>query len=231
MQKIFVFISAVYFKSYIYASGSTNPEDSGIHATDLVKIKNNTLIYGSLAKKIKDCIDADISNIDRSHINTLISLLQETLSIYKEHQSKVYEKIMNSTNCKMPLAPKNGGLVCVYFDSVYYCKPMCNQGYDFSFMRRSRLYEKCGSETGFSWTSQYIGGSRLAECIASSIEVSGVSSAYFRTDKCQNVVRKMKKEQMESKEQKYIDEFIKELEKDEVNKDHKNEFDFVVCGD
>ncbi|XP_075073248.1 uncharacterized protein LOC142161478 isoform X2 [Mixophyes fleayi] len=174
---------------------------------------------------VTDCIDTDITNLTRSQINSLILTIEEALSTYKEHQSKVYEKILSSTNCKMPLVPKNGGLVCAYFDSIYYCKPMCNQGYDFAFLRRSRLYEKCGSQNGFSWSSQYIGGSRLAECIASKDEVSGESSGYFKTEKCQKVVSRKKTEQ------KYIDEFIKELEKNGINKNHKNDLDFVVCGD
>ncbi|KFV96462.1 hypothetical protein N327_01901, partial [Fulmarus glacialis] len=29
--------------------------------------------------------------------------------------------------CPLPLAPRNGGLVCVTIDNAQYCKPMCNK--------------------------------------------------------------------------------------------------------
>lgn len=38
------------------------------------------------------------------------------------------------------------------------------KGYDFSFLRRSRLYETCGSTTEFTWTTQLTGGQTLAVC-------------------------------------------------------------------
>ncbi|KAF3841721.1 hypothetical protein F7725_023672 [Dissostichus mawsoni] len=63
-----------------------------------------------------------------------------------------------------------------------YCKPMCNHGYDFSFLRRSRLYEECSKQTGFKWQSQFIGGNKLAVCNKAHIQVSGRASAYFSED-------------------------------------------------
>ncbi len=38
------------------------------------------------------------------------------------------------------------------------------QGYDFTFLRRSRLFEECSSATQDKWTTQFIGGNRLAIC-------------------------------------------------------------------
>ncbi|KFP18549.1 hypothetical protein Z169_12689, partial [Egretta garzetta] len=29
--------------------------------------------------------------------------------------------------CPLPLAPRNGGLVCVTIGNAQYCKPMCNK--------------------------------------------------------------------------------------------------------
>lgn len=40
----------------------------------------------------------------------------------------------------------------------------CKQGYDFSFLRRSRLFEECSAATQHKWTTQFIGGNRLAIC-------------------------------------------------------------------
>uniref|UniRef100_A0A671KZX4 Uncharacterized protein n=1 Tax=Sinocyclocheilus anshuiensis TaxID=1608454 RepID=A0A671KZX4_9TELE len=42
----------------------------------------------------------------------------------------------------------------------------CKQGYDFKFIRRSRLFEECSSATQDKWTTQSIGGNRLAICIS-----------------------------------------------------------------
>lgn len=42
--------------------------------------------------------------------------------------------------------------------------PLLPKGYDFPFLRSSRLYEVCGNATGFSWTTQLVGGKALAVC-------------------------------------------------------------------
>uniref|UniRef100_A0A8C5PV28 Uncharacterized protein n=1 Tax=Leptobrachium leishanense TaxID=445787 RepID=A0A8C5PV28_9ANUR len=129
-------------------------------------------------------------------------------------------KTMPSSNCSFPVIPKNGGLICVSLEDIYYCKPMCYKGYDFVFLRRSRLYEECGMHTQFSWTTQYIGGNRLAECTASSVAVSGSSSSYFAEGTCKQA--NMKK--------KYIEEFIRELKRKDIkneNKEARNQM--VMC--
>lgn len=38
------------------------------------------------------------------------------------------------------------------------------QGYDFGFLRISRLYEECSDATSYTWTTQYVGGNKLAIC-------------------------------------------------------------------
>ncbi|XP_062851817.1 uncharacterized protein si:ch1073-126c3.2 isoform X2 [Trichomycterus rosablanca] len=81
--------------------------------------------------------------------------------------------------CPTPAVHINGGLVCVSSEGRRFCKPMCNEGYDFSFLRTSRLYEECSNSTKHKWTTQYIGGHELAECNESTVQISGASSAYF----------------------------------------------------
>lgn len=49
------------------------------------------------------------------------------------------------------------------FIFLYFIFPF-KQGYDFNFMRRSRLFEECSAATQHKWTTQYIGGNRLAIC-------------------------------------------------------------------
>uniref|UniRef100_UPI00398F2665 uncharacterized protein n=1 Tax=Pristiophorus japonicus TaxID=55135 RepID=UPI00398F2665 len=88
-------------------------------------------------------------------------------------------KNVNPKNCSFPEIPANGGLICLTMEKTRYCKPMCNKGYDFDFLRKSRLYEKCGDSTNYSWTTQYIGGNKLASCSASSSTVSGGPTVYF----------------------------------------------------
>ncbi|KAF2982883.1 hypothetical protein EK904_005818 [Melospiza melodia maxima] len=53
------------------------------------------------------------------------------------------------------------------------------KGYDFQFLRSSRLYEECGNATGFSWTTQLLGEKVLAVCSPSEVAISGAKSAYF----------------------------------------------------
>uniref|UniRef100_A0A665V119 Uncharacterized protein n=1 Tax=Echeneis naucrates TaxID=173247 RepID=A0A665V119_ECHNA len=69
---------------------------------------------------------------------------------------------IESRKCPQAEAPKNGGLVCATVGNNTYCKPMCNDGYDFGFMRRSRLFDVCSKQTGYKWGTQYIGGNTLA---------------------------------------------------------------------
>lgn len=114
--------------------------------------------------------NADVANV--------AAKLQDVLKSLNQVHAKTCEKF-EPLKCEIPIAPKNGGLICATSNGIRYCKPMCNEGYDFSFLRRSRLYEKCGPEEQYNWTTQYIGGNRLAECIESSIAVSGTISNYF----------------------------------------------------
>ncbi|XP_064419141.1 uncharacterized protein SI:CH1073-126C3.2 [Latimeria chalumnae] len=135
---------------------------------------------------------------------------------------KTCEKFL-PVECPIPLAPNNGGLVCVTIDSKRYCKPMCNQGYDFTFLRKSQPYEQCGADTKKFWTTQYIGGNMLAVCAESSIAVSGISSAYFPKD-CQTALFNytMQEEQ--------VGVFLQELNDEKIIGNHMGEYDCLLCG-
>ncbi|XP_077311045.1 uncharacterized protein LOC143930540 isoform X7 [Lithobates pipiens] len=170
--------------------------------------------------ELKDAINSNPENVTELSINQTA----ENVTKLSINQTAAFEQIVKLTNCPVPRIPKNGGLVCVYFDN-YYCKPMCNQGYDFAFLRRSRLYEECGTKTAFTWTTQYIGGSRLAECIVSDVLVSGQPSAYFNKKTCREVVSDMKRKR------EHLDEFISELKIRGIQNNQKKELDFVTCGE
>ncbi|KAK3554545.1 hypothetical protein QTP70_025398 [Hemibagrus guttatus] len=81
--------------------------------------------------------------------------------------------------CPTPTVQSKGGLVCVSASRRRFCKPMCNEGYDFGFLRISRLFETCSDATNYMWTTQYVGGNKLAVCNKSGIRIAGTSSAYF----------------------------------------------------
>ncbi|XP_068588174.1 uncharacterized protein si:ch1073-126c3.2 [Cebidichthys violaceus] len=81
--------------------------------------------------------------------------------------------------CPEAEVPRGGGLACVTVANKRYCKPLCGHGYDFAFIRRSRLYDECSEQTGYRWQTQYVGGNKLAVCNEASIQVSGAKTAYF----------------------------------------------------
>uniref|UniRef100_A0A8C8RS41 Uncharacterized protein n=1 Tax=Pelusios castaneus TaxID=367368 RepID=A0A8C8RS41_9SAUR len=202
------------------------------------------LMTNSIEVGSADCKNADLSDLthqverfsqcflemlphrNRTEVNALVWSLQQVLDRLREVQGKACKAFMPE-NCSAPEAPQNGGLVCVSIDSVHYCKPMCNQGYDFAFLRRSRVYEKCGASTGYSWTTQLVGGNRLADCLSSPVAVSGVKSAYFPSHmSCQQTIANA------TAEREQIEIFHKELAEAEPDVSQKLEkaFDCVLCG-
>ncbi|XP_071336094.1 uncharacterized protein [Trachinotus anak] len=84
--------------------------------------------------------------------------------------------------CPEAEVPSNGGLLCVSVANNTYCKPLCNYGYDFGFIRSSRLFDVCTEQTGYKWSTQYIGGNKLAVCNKAPIRIGGAKSAYFPED-------------------------------------------------
>ncbi|XP_072281168.1 uncharacterized protein [Pyxicephalus adspersus] len=204
---VIISIALLYFKESVYAASTTGLKETSYPDPENVGGEEYTLpAHENLTQQSSKHFSDQMESVNRTH---------PTMS---------FEQIVNLTNCTVPLVPKNGGLVCVYIDNIYYCKPMCNKGYDFAFLRRSRLYEECGSKTNFKWTTQYVGGSRLAECIESDVLVSGQPSTYFNKEKCEEIVSD------KERKQKYIDEFISELKTKGIQKNHKEEMNSVACG-
>ncbi|XP_034537655.1 uncharacterized protein si:ch1073-126c3.2 isoform X2 [Notolabrus celidotus] len=107
----------------------------------------------------------------------LLSLKNGTDALHKQLLKECQGAEPNQ--CPDAEVPHNGGLVCVTVANKRYCKPLCNDGYDFGFIRRSRVYDECSEQTGFKWNTQYIGGNKLAVCNEASIQVSGAATAYF----------------------------------------------------
>eukprot|EP00075_Anas_platyrhynchos_P026581 XP_027315834.1 uncharacterized protein LOC101798065 isoform X2 [Anas platyrhynchos] len=98
------------------------------------------------------------------------------------------------------------------------------KGYDFQFLRRSRLYETCGNTTGFSWTTQMVGGQALAVCEPSETAVSGAESAYFPANSsCLHTLA--------FSEPKQLNIFLKELAEQGVDiSNHDKQADCLMCG-
>ncbi|KAM4636476.1 uncharacterized protein O3C94_017588 isoform 1-T1 [Discoglossus pictus] len=214
MQKMLCLLSSVLL--FTICAADLNKEEGDVNKCSQ-NIKDN---------HIKLLIDYkhNYENLTRTEINSLIWTAKGVLEKLKDAQKTVYMKTLTSKNCSMPIAPSHGGLVCVQKGSTMYCKPMCNKGYDFSFLRRSRIYEECGEHTRHSWTTQYIGGQRLAECIASPHAVSAVSTAYFSDNMtCEQIITNTKCEK------RYIKTFLKELGENETC--YRKELDFIVCGE
>lgn len=129
-------------------------------------------------QNLKDCLE-DISEKWTTYQNAdFFNQLHLLTDIIQRQQNTELLSLLPA-NCSAPAVPRDGGLLCVSAENNIYCKPMCNAGYDFNFMRRSRLYEKCGAATQHKWTTQYIGGNRLADCTKSHISVAGAPSAFF----------------------------------------------------
>ncbi|XP_067408550.1 uncharacterized protein [Emydura macquarii macquarii] len=200
--------------------------------TDFIEVGSADCKNASLSdlnhqvKRFSQCFLEMLPDANRTEINSLAWSLQQVLDRLREVQRKDC-KIFMSNNCSFPEAPRNGGLVCVSTDNIHYCKPMCNQGYDFGFLRRSRVYEKCGASTGYSWTTQLVGGNRLADCISSPVAVSGVKSAYFPSHmSCQETIANA------ASEVEQIDIFLRELAEAETDISHTLEvaFDCILCG-
>ncbi|KAL7889297.1 hypothetical protein AOLI_G00015550 [Acnodon oligacanthus] len=110
----------------------------------------------------------------------ILDNLRRLTDVLQKQQKKECKAVMPG-DCPFPVIPSKGGLVCVSVKTNVYCKPMCNEGQDFSFLRRSRVYEECSATTN-KWTTQYVGGNKLAVCNKADIQVSGAPSAYFPKD-------------------------------------------------
>ncbi|KAK9964592.1 hypothetical protein ABG768_005755, partial [Culter alburnus] len=127
---------------------------------------------------LKKCLEAASDTWAAYQNAKFFNELRILTDIIQNQQTKELQKLLPK-NCSAPAVPEDGGLLCISVTDKIYCKPMCNAGYDFTFIRRSRLFEECSAATQYKWTTQFIGGNRLAICSKSHIAVSGASSAYF----------------------------------------------------
>ncbi|XP_078284456.1 uncharacterized protein LOC144609925 [Rhinoraja longicauda] len=155
-------------------------------------------------------------------LSQLYKLLQNAADSLRSLRVKACQHV-NPKNCSFPIIPENGGLICLTQNKTRYCKPMCNKGYDFQFLRRSRPYERCGETTGYKWTTQYFGRNRLAHCEESAAAVSAEPSHYF-PKRCQDVVYDHSEETL------LISAFQKEVKRDLHGKVN-NRTMCLLCGD
>ncbi|KAJ4948291.1 hypothetical protein JOQ06_019827 [Pogonophryne albipinna] len=135
--------------------------------------------YNSLTSNLKEAVECDSwSSEERAGLLLNLRNLRDKLNRLQLRECQGAEP----NKCPQAEVPEDGGLLCTTVSDKRYCKPMCNHGYDFSFLRRSRVYEECSEQTGFKWQSQFIGGNKLAVCNKAHIQVSGAASAYFSED-------------------------------------------------
>ncbi|KAL6102171.1 uncharacterized protein ACO6RY_17271 [Pungitius sinensis] len=141
-----------------------------------------TQLFERLSSDVKvaaECAEFSmLSSHDRATL--LLSMSNLTATLHKHQLTEC--RGAESQRCPEAKVPPNGGLACATVANKRYCKPLCNHGYDFAFLRRSRLYEECSEQTGSQWRSQYVGGTTLAVCQESPIQVSGAKTAYFPKD-------------------------------------------------
>ncbi|KAJ8017330.1 hypothetical protein DPEC_G00016750 [Dallia pectoralis] len=174
--------------------------------------------FSTELQEVVQCASNITSQWNNNQISDLLNTLQTLTDILQQHQKRICQDFKPKL-CPAPEPPKDGGILCVSIKNRRYCKPMCNEGYDFAFLRRSRPYEICSAETGDKW----VGGNRLAVCIKSSIRVSGAEAAYFPKD--QNCLQTKSHNDLEKK---LIKQFVNELEmKDIEGKKHDG---CIICG-
>ncbi|XP_051773749.1 uncharacterized protein si:ch1073-126c3.2 [Ctenopharyngodon idella] len=142
---------------------------------------SSELSFGKLDKNLKDlknCLEDVSATWTTYQKANIFNQLRFLTDIFQNHQTRELQNLL-PVNCSAPAVPEDGGLLCAAAKNAIYCKPMCNAGYDFTFIRRSRLFEKCSAATKYKWTTQFFGGNTLAICSKSHIAVSGACSAYF----------------------------------------------------
>ncbi|XP_038581949.1 uncharacterized protein LOC119908307 isoform X1 [Micropterus salmoides] len=122
-----------------------------------------------------------VENLSAQQTAALLFSTRDLSDALHKHQLKECQDA-EPKECPVAEVPENGGLACLTVANKRYCKPMCNHGYDFGFIRRSRLYDECSQQTGHKWDTQYVGGNKLAVCNKESIQVSGAQTAYFPKD-------------------------------------------------
>ncbi|XP_030626879.1 uncharacterized protein si:ch1073-126c3.2 [Chanos chanos] len=192
---IWLCVAFVFFTSEI--QGSTNDTCSSAGWS-----------FEQLSAKLKgaeECLEVLAGQWADNQTASILDSLRRLTDILQKQQKTVC-KDAPPAECPAPVAQSKGGLVCVSTEEKRYCKPMCNEGYDFSFLRRSRIYEECSRANKHKWTTHYVGGNKLAVCNKSNVQISGAASAYFPKD--QDCLRTKSDIQLETQ---VIETFLQEL--------------------
>ncbi|XP_072881296.1 uncharacterized protein [Hemitrygon akajei] len=169
---------------WILVPGLCTKEDAG--TCENVTNPDSYQSFVNSLQEYSNCMEQVINKLNATEHSELYRLLQTAADNVRSIHRKDCQTVIPK-NCSLPIVPVNGGLLCLTMNKTRYCKPMCNKGFDFKFLRKSRLYERCGEATKYKWTTQYIGGSRLADCSESSRAVSAYPSQYFPTS-CRDVL-------------------------------------------
>ncbi|XP_078055838.1 uncharacterized protein LOC144480340 [Mustelus asterias] len=172
LQMVFALIAAICILLPV-AELTGEPET----CQDLFNADNYQSITSQL-KVLANCSEDDVRSLEAEKQSEILGMLNAAAGRLRSIHLKGCQNIQ-PRNCSFPMIPKNGGLICVTHEKTRYCKPMCDQGYDFVFLRLSRLFESCGEGSGYKWSSQYLGGKRLAVCSESTTKISGQNSTYF----------------------------------------------------
>ncbi|XP_047459390.1 uncharacterized protein si:ch1073-126c3.2 [Mugil cephalus] len=151
---------------------------------ETAECRSQTKLWQDLAANVKvavECGESQAYNGDAGQTAELLLYMRNLTDSLHKHQLQECQGA-EPASCPAAEVPSNGGLACVTVANKRYCKPLCNHGYDFSFLRRTRLFDECSEQTGYKWQSQYVGGNTLAVCNEASVQVSGAETAYFTKD-------------------------------------------------
>ncbi|XP_070697696.1 uncharacterized protein [Pempheris klunzingeri] len=191
------------------------------HESLLQNCSSATQLLERLSESV-ECGESLLSALSAQETAALLLSIRDVTDTLSKHQLKECHGA-EPKQCPEAEVPDNGGLACVTVADKRYCKPLCNHGYDFGFMRRSRLYDECSKQTGYKWQSQYVGGNKLAVCNKESIQVSGAKTAYFPED--QDCLTTKSSSQLQAN---ITDGFMTELKNQGVQ--GESQYDCLVCG-
>ncbi|XP_072532820.1 uncharacterized protein [Salminus brasiliensis] len=190
----------------------TRPDESGAQAeTSSPSCPSRSLEHFLENLKLsEECLQLHAAQWRDNDTAALLDSLHRLTDILEKRQKTACKDMMPG-DCPFPVIPSKGGLACVVIEEKIYCKPMCNEGQDFSFLRRTKVYEECSAATNHKWTTQYVGGNKLAVCNKSNIQISGAPSAYFPTDQdC------LKTKSVQALEKSVTDTFVEELRNNSI---------------
>ncbi|XP_056148175.1 uncharacterized protein si:ch1073-126c3.2 [Lampris incognitus] len=182
-------------------------------------------LFGSLSAQLQEatqCTEAQLSQLNMTQTAAMLHSLRTLTNALHKHQLTACQGAEPSA-CPQVEVHTNGGVVCATIKDVIYCKPMCNNGYDFNFLRRRRLYEVCSGAKNHKWTTSYIGGNKLAVCHESSVQISGAETSYFPEG-----LDCMKTKSIGNLREMIINKFLDELKAESI--DGEPEYTCLVCG-